>query len=64
MRFSAAFYLPLLTPAPGQQPTPARADAVPPPPEQQQQCAEATADPPEDLDQRVRMVGEWQLGEG
>jgi len=64
MRFSAAFYLPLLTPAPAHAPTLPRADVATTPPERPQPSAQAPTDPPEDLDQRVRMVGEWQLGEG
>ncbi|HSV79164.1 MAG TPA: hypothetical protein VLK85_08150 [Ramlibacter sp.] len=64
MRFSAAFYLPLLTPAPAHEPALPRADVVPTPPEPPQPSGQAPADPPEDLDDRVRMVGEWQIGEG
>jgi hypothetical protein len=62
MRFSAVFQLPITTrlaadgPAPVHAEEPAAPLASPPRP--------AFADLPDDLDQRVRMVGEWQLGEG
>lgn len=58
MRFSAIFQLPAVPPqnaAPVREPAPAedRQAATLPPPEL-----------PDDLDARVRLVGEWQLGEG
>jgi hypothetical protein len=63
MRFSSVFHLPLASRLAADGPAPLRAEearapalAVPP--------ATAVADLPEDLDQRVRMIGEWQLGEG
>jgi hypothetical protein len=62
MRFSAVFQLPLASRLTVDAPAPARveepaAPMTPVPP------ARLVADLPEDLDQRVRMVGEWQLGE-
>lgn len=61
MRFSSIFSLPFAPPPvrtprpqPEAAPEPARRAAVPLLAEPQQ---------PDDLDQRVRLVGEWQLGE-
>lgn len=62
MRFSSIFQLPLASRSPAQvqlavtEPAPASFVASEPAP--------LTAEPPDDLDQRVRLVGEWQLGEG
>jgi hypothetical protein len=66
MRFSAVFHMPLvpLASRPAlQRPAPVRVGepAAPVMPALQ---APPPAELPEDLDQRVRMVGEWQLGEG
>lgn len=68
MRFSAIFQLPLPLPRAAQEGEPVRAEGqaiVPAAP------APAAAEPsrwpqdlPEDLDARVRLVGEWQFGEG
>jgi hypothetical protein len=63
MRFSAVFQLPLVPRLAVERPAPVRveepaAPVLPVPP------APPFAELPEDLDQRVRMVGEWQLGEG
>ena len=68
MRFSAVFQLPLSLPRAAQEGESARIEApaiVPVSP------AVAAAEPrrwpldlPEDLDARVRLVGEWQFGEG
>jgi hypothetical protein len=63
MRFSAVFQLPSVPCLADYGSAPVRAAEpaalVAPVPQ-----APAVADLPEDLDQRVRMVGEWQLGEG
>jgi len=63
MRFSAVFQLPLSPRLAAEQPAAVRVEesAAPALPVTQ---APHFADLPEDLDQRVRMVGEWQLGEG
>jgi hypothetical protein len=63
MRFSAVFQLPLRRALRRRSPRPCawRKPAAPALPVSQ---APSFADLPEDLDQRVRMVGEWQLGEG
>jgi hypothetical protein len=61
MRFSSIFQLPLTPRLPAMEPTPlqvqapvvALAAAMPPP----------AGDLPEALDERVRLVGEWQLGD-
>jgi hypothetical protein len=55
MRFSSLF--PPATP----QPEARRAE---PPREGPQPLSAPAADLPDDLDARVRLVGEWQLGEG
>ncbi len=68
MRFSAVFQLPLPLHRAAQQGEPVRAEtqaivpALPTP-----GAAEPSRWPqdlPEDLDARVRLVGEWQFGEG
>jgi hypothetical protein len=62
MRFSNIFQLPLASRSPAQvqlavtEPAPASFVTSEP--------AALAAEPPDDLDQRVRLVGEWQLGEG
>jgi len=63
MRFSAVFQLPLTPRLAVERPAPERVEdsAAPVMPVFQ---PPSFADLPEDLDQRVRMVGEWQLGEG
>lgn len=64
MRFSAAFTLPLplvRSARPAEDVRPAERAAQLPP---AQPAAPTPADLPEELDARVRMVGEWQLGEG
>ena len=65
MRFSAVFQFPLPLPRAAQV-DPVRAEAAPLIP-----VGTAVAEPsrwpldlPDDLDARVRLVGEWQLGEG
>jgi hypothetical protein len=60
MRFSSIFQLPAVPPQP------AAADDAARPAAAQQQPLEAQPAPdlPDDLDARVRLVGEWQLGEG
>ena len=62
MRFSTAFQLPLTPRLAVERPAPERVEepAAPLVPVPQ---APLFADLPEDLDQRVRLVGEWQLGE-
>jgi hypothetical protein len=57
MRFSAVFQRP--RPQPAAREEPVRAEAAPPAP------AVVPVPPvlPDDLDARVRLVGEWQLGE-
>ncbi len=52
MRFSALFHTPL------SQPTAAQAEPVPEPPPP---AALPLQDLPDDLDARVRLIGEWQL---
>jgi hypothetical protein len=61
MRFSAIFQLPLPLPRAAQPAEPVREPSALPPP---QARAPLLQDLPEELDARVRMVGEWQLGEG
>ncbi|NML48523.1 hypothetical protein HHL11_32565 [Ramlibacter sp. G-1-2-2] len=56
MRFSSVFQLPLPQRLAAEAPAPVRADETPVPPV-------LIPELPEDLDQRVRLVGEWQLGE-
>ena len=65
MRFSSVFHLPAVPQHPG---APVRkaaptdqADRQPP-----AESAQATPGPelPDELDARVRLIGEWQLGEG
>ena len=63
MRFSTAFHLPLASRLAAEAAAPLRVErpapeAEPAPPQR------AGVDLPDDLDQRVRLVGEWQLGEG
>lgn len=60
MRFSAVFQLPVVPQqpaAPAREPV-ARAEAVAEP-----GLPPAPAELPDDLDARVRLVGEWQLGD-
>jgi hypothetical protein len=63
MRFSAVFQLPLVPRLADYGTAPVRAEE-PAVPVALVVQAPAFADLPEDLDQRVRMIGEWQLGEG
>ena len=58
MRFSSIFQLPLTPPTATQPSVAVRAEEALPP------AAPLGADLPDDLDQRVRLIGEWQLGEG
>ena len=62
MRFSSIFQLPTSQRSPAQEQhvltQPAPAEFAP------SDAAPLTTEVPDDLDQRVRMVGEWQLGEG
>lgn len=55
MRFSSVFQ---------QAPPPPEARHEEPLREQQQPAITPAAELPDDLDARVRLVGEWQLGEG
>ena len=67
MRFSAIFQLPLPLPRAAQDGEPAAVEpASVVPVAAARAAAESSrwpADLPEDLDARVRLVGEWQLGE-
>jgi hypothetical protein len=67
MRFSAAFTLPLPLPRAAQPAEPGRAEAAGGPEAPRMTVAtdaqSARPDLPEDLDARVRLIGEWQLGE-
>jgi hypothetical protein len=60
MRFSSVFQLPLSHRADAQPVEGGRVVA----PAAAEPAAPAYQDLPDDLDQRVRMIGEWQLGEG
>lgn len=60
MRFSALFQSRPLRPAPEGERLAAAAEAVPAP---GAQAAPAAQDLPEDLDARVRLLGEWQVSE-
>ena len=62
MRFSAVFHLPITPPAAAGGPAPERVEE-PAAPVQPVAPQPSFADLPDDLDQRVRLVGEWQLGE-
>ncbi|MDB5860287.1 MAG: hypothetical protein JWQ76_3976 [Ramlibacter sp.] len=62
MRFSAVFQLPLAPRLAVERAAPVRVEE-PAAPVTPGPRAPQFADLPEDLDQRVRMVGEWQLGE-
>jgi hypothetical protein len=66
MRFSTVFQLPFVPRLAADRPAAVRAEepAAPVPPVPPVPQAAAVAGLPDDLDQRVRMVGEWQLGEG
>jgi hypothetical protein len=71
MRFSAVFQLPLSLPRAAQLAERGQADAPrtePPTPAAPTAAAPEPSrwphDLPEDLDARVRLVGEWQFGEG
>jgi hypothetical protein len=63
MRFSSVFQLPAV---PQQDAAPLRADAAAKEESAAAQPAPAATGPelPDDLDARVRLIGEWQLGEG
>ena len=63
MRFSAAFTLPLPLPVGPRPAVVARVDAPEAQPAPVPPAANTAPDLPEDLDARVRLVGEWQLGE-
>lgn len=60
MRFSSIFQLPAILP----QPAAGEDGGLPPAAAQPAVAAEPAQDLPDDLDARVRLVGEWQLGEG
>lgn len=60
MRFSSIFHLPLPQPLAAKPDVPARVEA----PENPAIPQPAPVELPDDLDQRVRLIGEWQLGEG
>ena len=62
MRFSTVFQLPLVPRLTAEGPAPVRVEE-PAAPKSPPPAAAALAALPEDLDQRVRMIGEWQLGE-
>ena len=66
MRFSAIFQLPLPLPRAAQAGAPVAAETEAIRPVAAAVLAEPSrwpADLPEDLDARVRLIGEWQLGE-
>lgn len=60
MRFSALFQSRSSRPAAEGERLPAAAEALPVP---RPQAAPAAQDLPEDLDARVRLLGEWQVSE-
>ncbi|MBC7803950.1 MAG: hypothetical protein H7Y16_08765 [Candidatus Parcubacteria bacterium] len=67
MRFSAVFQLPRSLPRAAQEGESARIEAsagVPAPALPAAEPSRWPLDLPEDLDARVRLVGEWQFGEG
>jgi hypothetical protein len=68
MRFSAVFQLPLSPPRAAQEGEPLGVEtaAIVPvaPAPAASEPSRWPADLPEDLDARVRLVGEWQFGEG
>ena len=59
MRFSSIFQFPLSQPMVAQPREAATVETQP-----QSPMPAVTPELPDDLDQRVRMIGEWQLGEG
>lgn len=59
MRFSSVFQFPLSQPMVAQPREAAPVEQLP-----QAPTPAVAPDLPDDLDQRVRMIGEWQLGEG
>jgi hypothetical protein len=61
MRFSSIFQRPPSQPLAAKTEAPVRME---PEPARAQLQLPAAANLPEDLDQRVRLIGEWQLGEG
>jgi hypothetical protein len=63
MRFSTAFQLPLASRLAAEGPAPVREEKPAAEPEPAAP-RKAYLDLPDDLDQRVRLIGEWQLGEG
>ncbi|HVE52845.1 MAG TPA: hypothetical protein VNB23_05635 [Ramlibacter sp.] len=60
MRFSSIFQLPAVPAQPAQVDAGSRAPLAP----EQPLAAGPGVDLPDDLDARVRLIGEWQLGEG
>ncbi|MEJ5992604.1 hypothetical protein WG902_21570 [Ramlibacter sp. PS3R-8] len=66
MRFSAVFQLPLPLPRAAQEGAAAglEATAIIPVSAAAPEPSRLPLDLPEDLDARVRLVGEWQLGDG
>jgi hypothetical protein len=65
MRFSAVFQLPLPLPRAAQvEPVRAEPATMIPVLAATEEPSRWPLDLPEDLDARVRLVGEWQLGEG
>lgn len=68
MRFSAVFQFPLSLPRAAKEGEPVVETAaivpVAPAPAVVSEPSRWPADLPEDLDARVRLVGEWQFGEG
>jgi hypothetical protein len=61
MRFSSVFQLPVVPRDSAAAAEPARAETAAP---EQSPPVLTPSELPEDLDARVRLIGEWQLGEG
>jgi hypothetical protein len=61
MRFSSVFQLPAV---PQQPAAPVREAAAADKAAQEPAARVPAQDLPDDLDERVRLIGEWQLGEG
>ena len=62
MRFSSVFHLPGFQRSAAS--SEARVEVKPVPDSSPAPLSVSTCDLPDDLDQRVRLIGEWQLGEG
>ena len=64
MRFSSIFQLPLPQRLAVEQPVPARVEGIKPAPTAPESLPRLDySQLPEDLDQRVRLVGEWQMSD-